>query len=331
MASIRQRGTKWQARVLRQGFPAETATFTTRAEAEAWAFSVEAEFRQGSYKDRSSLDTLVSAILLQYEQEVCLSPTTPRKSGHDDAIRIRAVARSKLGQYSLANLTPIVLAEWRDTRLKTVSAGTVVRDLACLSAIFNHARREWGYPFDNPVQGIRKPTTPQGRTRTLTLKEEEALLAAAAPVGRRSPWLQPIITLALETGMRKGELLSLQWENINLSKRTATLPATKNGTCRVVPLSSKAVACLEAITGKSVNGSVFHISRCALHLRWKAACVRAGVEGLHFHDLRHTAITRMSDKLSNVIELSAVTGHKSVQMLKRYYHPSAEALALKLG
>lgn len=329
MASIRQRQGKWQARVSRQGFPPETKTFATKAEAEVWARSVEAGIDKGTHQSRNSLEAVtVAEVLHKYGEEV--SPL--KKGAKAEAIRLAAVARSKLGKYSLANLTPAVMAQWRDERLKRVKAGTVIRDLAVLSSIFNHCRREWGYPFLNPVEQIRKPQMPSGRDRVLSPAEEEALLNEALPVGRRSPWLHPLIVLALETGMRRGELLSLKWENINPAKRTALLPDTKNGSKRMVQLSTKALDTLKRLRSLSSHDDViFPISVPALHLRWKAACKRAGIKDLHFHDLRHTAITRMADKLPNVIELSAVTGHKNLQMLKRYYHPSAEALAIKLS
>lgn len=337
MASIRQRQGKWQARVSRQGFPPETKTFATKAEAEVWARSVESGIDKGTHQSRNSLEAVtVAEVLRRYGEEV--SPL--KKGAKAEAIRLAAVARSKLGKYSLANLTPAVMAQWRDERLKRVKAGTVIRDLAVLSSIFNHCRREWGHPFLNPVEQIRKPQMPSGRDRVLSPAEEEALLNEALPVGRRSPWLHPLIVLALETGMRRGELLSLKWENINLAKRTALLPDTKNGSKRIVPLSNLALDTLKGLRSLASHdgvpqirsdGVIFPISVPALHLRWKAASKRAGIKDLHFHDLRHTAITRMADKLPNVIELSAVTGHKNLQMLKRYYHPSAEALAIKLS
>lgn len=327
MASIRQRAERWQARVTRQGFPPEVKTFRTRQEAEVWARAVEAEIDKGVFQSRSAAErTTLAEILQRYAEEV----TPSKKGAKDEAIRLHAIRRGRLGRYALTNLTSAAVASFRDERLKEVSAGTVLRDLALLSSVLNHARREWGFPIENVVQSIRKPRQPQGRERLLSETEELALLDAAAPVGRRSIWLRPIIVVALETAMRRGELLALRWENVRLDRRTALLPDTKNGTRRVVPLSTRAVETLAALP-RSIDGSVFPISEAALHLRFKLACGRAGIVGLHFHDLRHTATTRLADKLTNLAELSAVTGHRSLQMLKRYYHPNAEVLAAKLG
>ncbi|AYH43346.1 integrase [Azoarcus sp. DN11] len=327
MASVRQRGEHWQARITRHGFPPEAKTFRTRQEAEAWARSVEVEVDKGVYQSRTAAEqTSLGDILQRYAEEV----TPSKKGAKEETIRLAALRKMRIGKFALANLTPAVVASFRDERLKAVSAGTVIRDLAVLSSILNHARREWGFPVANVVESIRKPRQPQGRERLLSDEEERALLDAVAPIGRRSPWVQPIIVFALETAMRRGELLALRWEHVNLDKRTALLPDTKNGSRRVVPLSSRAVDTLRGMP-RSIDGRVFPISAPALHLRFKLACKRAGITGLHFHDLRHTATTRLADKLTNLAELSAVTGHKSLQMLKRYYHPSAEALAAKLG
>lgn len=327
MASIRQRGNRWQCRVTRHGFPPETKSFATKAEAETWARSIEVEMDKGAHQNRASVErTTLADVLLRYAEEV----TPCKKGAKDEAIRLNALRANKLAKHSLANLSAAAVAKFRDERLKTVSAGTVLRDLALISSVLNHARREWGFPVENAVQAIRKPRQPQGRERVLSHDEEARLLAASAPVGRRSPWLQPLIILALETAMRRGELLALRWEHVSLDKRTALLPDTKNGTRRRVPLSPRAIDTLKHMP-RAIDGRVFPISEPALHLRFKLACDRAGIGGLHFHDLRHTATTRLAEKLTNLAELSAVTGHKSLQMLKRYYHPNAEALAEKLA
>jgi integrase len=130
--------------------------------------------------------------------------------------------------------------------------------------------------------------------------------------------------------MRRGELLGLRWENIDLARQTALLPDTKNGTPRTVPLSTAAVELLKSLP-RNISGEVFPIKYFTLDAAFKRAVKRAGLKDFHFHDLRHTAITAMAVKLPNLIELSAVTGHKSLAMLKRYYHPDVEMLARKLG
>lgn len=180
--------------------------------------------------------------------------------------------------------------------------------------------------------------------------------------GTRNPWVAPVVKLAIETAMRQGELISLAWDNINLDVATAHLPKTKNGTARTVPLSVKAVAILQALVrarkdyekdcekaGTKPDPRVFFITQNALKIAWQRSLVRARkdyekdcekagtrpdpgfLQNITFHTLRHEATSRLAEKLSNILELASVTGHHDLQMLKRYYHPRAEDLALKLG
>lgn len=327
MASIRQRDGKWQVRVRRRGFADEAKTFNTRTDAERWARSVETEMDRGSFVSRSEAEAhTLEDIINLYITDVC--PT--QRSGPDAIIRLRATCRKTLAKLSMAALTPKAIAAYRDERLKQVKPATVIRELAFLSAIINHARREWDINIPNPIALIRKPTAPQGRDRVLSIEEEARLLAELVPVGRINVWLLPATILSLETGMRRGELVALRWSDVNLEAQTAHLPMTKSGTARTVPLSKKAVATLAALP-RSIDGRVIPVKGLTLHAALRKACARAEIVDFHWHDLRHTAITRMAQKLPNVIELAAVSGHRSLAMLKRYYHPSATDLAHKLG
>jgi integrase len=327
MASIRQRADKWQARIARKGHPPEVKSFGTRSEAVRWAREIEAAMDSGSFRTPGKAAAFVLRDLLQrYVEQV-----SPLKRGYaDETIRIRALQRARMAGYSLANLSPEVVAAFRDERLRTVKAGAVIRDLSLLSSVINHARREWGLGIDNPCALVRKPATPAGRSRVLQPDERERLLIALRPAGRRNPWMLPLVQLALSTAMRRGELLALRWEHLDLARRTVLLPMTKNGRPRTVPLSSEAVSLLSGLPC-SDDGRVFPIAAQTMEAAFTRARTRAGVQDLRFHDLRHTATSEMAAKLPNVIELAAVTGHQTIQMLKRYYHPNAEALARKLG
>lgn len=269
---------------------------------------------RGSFVSRSEAEAnTLEDIINLYITDVC--PT--QRSGADAVIRLRATCRRTLAKLSMAALTPKAVAAYRDERLKQLKPATVIRELAFLSAIINHARREWDINITNPVALIRKPTTPQGRDRVLSPEEETRLLAELVPFGRINVWLLPATILSLETGMRRGELVELRWSNVDLEAQTAHLPMTKNGTARTVPLS--------------IDGRVMPVKGLTLHAALRKACIRARISDFRWHDLRHTAITRMAQKLPNVIELAAVSGHRSLAMLKRYYHPSATDLARKLG
>ena len=327
MASISLRGDRWQVRVRRKGHFTQTRSFATRQDAEKWARALEADMDRGAYlplgeAQRITLGDLIERYLIE------VTPTF--KGAKEDTIRLRAMMRHPMCKLIMTAVSPTCIAKYRDERLLNVSPGTVIRELAYISAVINHARREWSINVENPVSRVRKPSAPAGRDRVLTRAEEIRLFEALRPTGRRSPWLYPLVVLALETAMRRGELLALRWEDVNLGVRTATLHDTKNGEARVVPLSSRALEVLRTLP-RSITGQVIPMTAFAACAAFERATGRAGIEGLRFHDLRHTAITWMAEKLPNVIELAAVSGHKSLRMLQRYYHPRAEELAIKLG
>ena len=341
MASIDQLPSGlWHARVRRKGYPAQRMSFRLREDAEAWARKVEGEQERGVWRDRAPLDgTSLGHLLTRYEREVLPGMKSAPVAKHHLA-RLRV----DLGHLALTSLTGAALAEWRDARLRCVASATVNRELSTLGGVLTWARKDLGLPVEHAVSGIRRP--PQGRARDRRLEgdEEQRLLEAledragdvqgakrsgAYRVGTRNPWMQPLVQLAVETAMRQGELLALTWDNVDLKAQTAHLPDTKNGEARTVPLSSRAVAVLEALP-RGADGRVFPLTAQAVKLAWGRACKRAGLEDLHFHDLRHEATSRLAEKL-NLLELAAVTGHKDLRMLKRYYHPRAADLAKKLG
>lgn len=336
MATIRQRGNKWHVQIRRLGFAPISKSFLSKQDAEKWARAIEREQDMGAYVCRTEAEnTTLSKLTERYKQEV-----VPRFRGaHTEEGRLANLANA-MGKLSLTAITPLIVANYRDERLKSVSPSTVLRELQTLSAMLNHARREWGIPISNAVEAIRRPSPNRARDRRLEPDEESRLMEAFESKGRnekgqlmagtRNPWIKPIVLLALETAMRRGELLSLRWQNVDLQRRTAYLPMTKNGDARTVPLSSCAVAVLKTLP-RSIDGRVFPLTANALKHAWERACASAGIEDLHFHDLRHEATSRIAQRLPNVLDLSAVTGHKELKMLKRYYHPRAEDLARKLG
>ncbi len=352
MASIKVRKGKWQARIRIKGVAELAKTFATRQDAESWAKITEAEIIRGVFIKRTDAErTTLAEALSKYEQEV-----TPNKRGAAQEVhRIKVWKGNKLAKKSLASLRGVDFAQWRDNRLKEVAPATVRLELAVISNLFNVARKEWGIEgLQNPIEGIRLPAVSNARARVFYAGEELYLLAALDASERdaqgrwgaacRNGYLKPLVLLALETAMRRGELLAMRWEDVRLKDRVVQLPITKNGQARSVPLSTKAVKLLKGLPRK-LYGAVFDdVTANAVKLaymravkRARASYVKAGGEDprmlvdLHFHDLRHIAVTRLAEKLPNIVELAAVSGHTDVRMLKRYYHPKAEALALKLG
>jgi len=327
MATIRKRGDyQWQAQVRRKGYPLQTKTFETRRDAEAWSRMIEREMDAGSFVSRSEAErTTISDIATRYREESMPKMKGERQEGQ----RLKRVV-DKFGDYHLSAISSAMVATWRDELAKTLAAQTVVHYLAVLSRLYDAAQRDFGIPLPlgNPVDNVRRPALNNARDRRLDADEEVRLLAALER--SRSRWLKPAVLLALETAMRRGELLQLRWADIDLVRQVAHLPDTKNGTSRDVPLTSKAVALLQALP-RSIGGRVLPASETALTEGFQRAAAKAGLVDFHFHDLRHEATSRLAEKLGNVLELASVTGHKDLRMLKRYYHPRAEDLARKLG
>lgn len=328
MATFRNRHGKWQARVQRKGQQPVSKSFQSKEDAQRWARQVEAEIDKGSYTNIALAErTLFKDVIERYVQEVTLKT----RSMKEDTYRLRALARHPIASLSMTALTPIKVAEYRDERLQLVSNGAVIRELSYFSSIINHARREWGINMVNPIPLVKKPPSPQGRNRILSGDELVRLFDALKPQIKSSNyWMLPLTKFALESAMRRGEILGLRWKHIDLQKRTAFIPLTKNGESRLVPLSSAAIEILTQLP-RNLDGRVFPVNGTAVSAAIEKARVKAKLENFHFHDLRHMAITRLAEKLPNLIELSAVSGHKSLAMLKRYYHPNPIQLAEKLG
>ena len=184
-------------------------------------------------------------------------------------------------------------------------------------------------PRGNPVEKIRKPSEGKSRDRRLTDDEWEMLVEECRK--SRNLHLWPAVQLAVETGMRQGELLALTWKNLDKKRSIAFLKDTKNGEERAVPLSPAALSVLDTLP-VSIVGKVIPVERMTLFHVFQAACGRAGIEDFTWHDLRHEALSRLAERGDmTVLELAAVSGHKTLQMLKRYTHLQAEKLAAKLA
>jgi integrase len=240
---------------------------------------------------------------------------------------LRVVLRHPLSRLSLHRLTPAEIAKYRDERLETVTGSSVRRELAVVRHCLQVARSEWGLGLPpNPVDQVKLPPPNNPRERRATVSELDRLLAACE--ARGNDWLGAVIQLAVETGMRRGELLAMRWDDVDLDARTALLRNTKNGHPRTVPLSPRAIEIIRDTP--HLADTVFAISANALRLAWERLRRRAGVCGLRFHDLRHEAVSRFFEKGLNMPEVAVISGHRDPRMLMRYTHPRAEAIAAKL-
>lgn len=340
----------YQAIVRKRGHPSQTKTFRTKRDAERWARQIENEMDRGVFQPRAESErTTVNTLMDRYARETL--PT--QKGGHREISRVKHL-KAGLGQYSLAALTSSLIANYRDERLKSVGPQSVKHELGLLQRALKQGAQEWGIalPGGIPTLMVKKPALPAARNRRLVDDEETRLLTACADA--RNPWLHPVVLFAIETAMRAGEIvetwkqdpsgaldahgkhlqvhvnLGLLWENVDLKKRTAHLPKTKNGEARTVPLSNRAASTLEALP-RTLDGRVFGMTYEAMKQAFDRACKRAGIVDLRFHDLRHEATSRFFEKGLNPMQVSAITGHKTLQMLKRYTHLRAEDLAKLLG
>lgn len=326
MATIRDRGERqWEARVRRRGFQTICKTFNTKADAEKWAGIVESEMTRRVFVDwREAEKTTLGEALERYLREI-----TPQKKGHQEAYVIKAWLRHPLALRPLTAVRSSDLAAYRHERLKEVGPKTVIHALNVISHLYNVAKSEWGMEgLINPVAAIKKPKLPPGRSRRISATELKRLLEAAADSDMKC--LTAIIELALETAMRRGELVALRWEYVDLEKRVAHLPMTKNGEPRDVPLSSRAVEILRNHP-RSTDGRVFPIHPDSVTRAFGDACKKAGIEGLRFHDQRHEATSRFFEHDGlELMDVAKITGHKTLQMLHRYTHLRAEQVAKKL-
>ncbi len=342
MASIEKRGDlQWRARISKDGYPRISKTFLKKADAERWALSIELAMERGEYTASSGGEKLTfDTIAAQYLKSV----TPTKRSARSEGPRIKELQKW-FGKFALTAIQTADVSKYRDARLEKVSAQTVLHHLNTLSVIFEYARIDLGiYTGLNPVRLIRKPTKAQPRERRVSKLELEYLLQSAQQ--SQAVGLKEIITLAVESSCRLGELLGLTWSRIDQEKWILHLIDTKNDTARHVALSTLAREALLAIS-KRDDGRVFNWSRAdSFEKTWQRCVARAKLnylasytdeynetflEDLRFHDLRHEAISRLFEQGLNPFEVASMSGHKTMQMLKRYTHVDAHKLAQKLN
>lgn len=342
----------WKAVIRKTGFPTTSKTFRLKRDAEDWARSTEDEMVRGMYVKRSQAEKLIfSDAIDRYLREVTVHKRTSTQKNEKQRA---AILKEHFGRYALAGITPDLVARYRDERLSGVNRkdargqpmplrpNTVRLEMALLGHLFTVAIKEWGVGLVyNPVLNVRRPSPGAGRNRRLSAEEEAKLLAL---VDRYSnPMLRWIVRIAIDTGMRSSEITSLRKGQVDLKKRVVLLKQTKNTTQRTVPLSKSAAQVFrEALSnptrpdketdlvffgepGKDGKRRPYNFNKA-----WGAIKAEAGMLDLHFHDLRHEAVSRFVEAGLSDQEVSAISGHKSMQMLKRYTHLRAEDLVGRL-
>lgn len=240
-----------------------------------------------------------------------------KKSWSEDRYRIEAHLKPFFGKLELKNISSLLIVRYRIKRLRTgVKKSTTNRELALLKVIFSRAI-DWGFAVENPVRKVKFFSEKDNqKERVLTLEEEKGLLELSAE------HLKPILMVALNTGMRRGEILSLKWDQVNLSKRFLQVENTKSGNNRVIPIND--VLMEELLRLKKLNEkSMFVFPNKSVRTAFENACRRADIKELRFHDLRHTFATRLVEQGIDLITIKELLGHHSVKVTERYTHPNA--------
>jgi len=312
---------RWQAQVARQGVR-KAKSFKTKREAQDWANRQEFLISEGELGgSRQELRELFD----RYAREV--SPS--KRGARWEIIRLELLKKDKLCDVRLNDLAPSDFADWKMRRLAEVAPASVNREMVLMSAVLTHARKEWGLIPVNPLSDVDKPSKPPPRDRRVSNEEIEKLeKCGGTDLTKFRARAVHAFKFAIETAMRAGEIISLTDETVDRKKRVATLPKTKNGTLRKVPLSSRAIELLDELP--EFEGGLFGLTSRQLDANFRAARGRAEIEDLTFHDSRHEAITRLAKKV-DILPLARIVGHKDIKMLQVYYNETAEELARLLG
>ena len=325
MAYYEKRGDAWRAQIRRKGYSTLSATFDTKAEAQRWAAEVEGDMSRKRFVDtREAESTTLSDALTRYINEVSES----KKGSTQEKVRAKKWQQSEYAGKSLAAIRSSDMATYRDAELKAgKSTATVRLNLALISHLYTVASKDWGIEgLKNPCQSIRMPKGSKQRERRPTTSELKALYKHAAGINAELP---VIIELAVETAMRRSELVMLRRDQIR--GRVALLEDTKNGERRSVPLSSRAAELLEGLPTPIDGGRFFHLKLDSVSNYFALACEAAKIKDLRLHDMRHEATSRMFERGLSMMEVASITGHKTLSMLKRYTHLCPSNLAEKLG
>lgn len=348
MATIRERidstGKKtYHVQIRLRGFPPQTQSFSSKTVAKQWASQVETELREGRYLPRAqALRHTVKEMLEEYRKRV-LIPLKPQE------LKVQGPQLDwwidKIGAYGLADITPAVIAKYRDELLQTPigkktlrqrSPATVVRYMALLSHAFNVAVKEWQWLPESPMPKVAKPKISNGRLRYLTEDEQKRLIATTKQSANH--YLYTIVSIALSTGMRLGEIMNLRWRNLLLEDNEEfgliLLETTKNGEPRGVPIVQSAHDAIKVLKAEHARQHKGRVKLDALlfpseddpkkpveiRKAWTTALKRAEISNFRFHDLRHTTASYLAMEGATAPQIAEILGHKTLQMVKRYSH-----------
>ena len=326
---------RYRVQIRLKGYPTQTATFKRKTDAKRWAQDTESAIRdRRHFKTAESKRHTLSDLIDRYIRDVL--PNKP-KSYKKQKQQLNWW-KEQIGAYLLVDVTPALIAEYRDklsreetSQERTRAPASVVRYMAALSHAFTIAVREWGWLDSNPMQKVTKPKEPRGRVRFLDDDERNNLLEACRQ--STNPYLYPVVVLALSTGMRQGEIMNLTWNDVDLHQGQIILHETKNGERRAVPLAGHALGLLkEHAKVKRLDTALLfpspHMNKpIDLRTPWLKALKKAKIDDFRFHDLRHSAASYLAMGGATSGEIADVLGHKTLAMVKRYAHLSEQHTA----
>lgn len=332
MATFTKRGDYWRAQVRRTGHPTQDQTFDTKEQGVKWARDIESRMDRGVFFDnREAEQTTLHESLDRYYNEISSLKSHPAQ----ELQRIKQWQRHPLAKRFLATLRGTDFAKYRDQRRAAGRAENTVRlELSLIGHLFVIARKEWGMEsLINPVSNIRKPSGSKERDRRLHPGEYELIHSSLSR--SENPYAAPAFDLAIETSLRQGMLHELCWEWVDFDKRVIHIPQKyrnigNKGVPVAVPLSTKAVSVLRAMP-RAISGRILDCSANAIRVLWNRRLKELGIEGLHWHDLRHESLSRLFERGMNPMQVSACSGHKSMSQLRRYVHLNAVDLVALLG
>ena len=308
MATLRKRNQKWQVQVRIRNYGSTSKTFINKKDALQWSREKEIELQRSVIKYKRQKFPVTKELIKKYIDNISI-----KKRGYEfEKYCFNNFLRTSFSNLPVNQISTLHLSEYRDLRLEKVKASTFLRELNLIRHFFNILKKEWGYEINNPCNNLTKPKVFQKRERRLNEYEYNFLVKG----NYSHTILRNIIEIALETGMRRGEILNIKKEHIKAN--TLLIPITKNGHQRVIPLTMKAKYILN-------NSKLpFPMSANAVRLAWERLKKKGNIKDLHFHDLRHEAISRFFEKGLSIPEVALISGHKDVRMLFRYTHLKAE-------
>lgn len=325
MATVRKRKNgKWICEVRRAPDFYKAKQFGNKHDALEWGINIERQLEL--HPDKPTGYTIRHAIERYLEEE------TPKKKGaKQEGHSLRRLLGSKLADVTLDDAESRDFQRWIDNRAEEVSGDSVRREFATLRTVLRKAKRKWRWTKNESFKDVELPKSNPSRDRIATDAEIERIMEALFYEGGKAKnnrhEIALAVILAIETAMRQGEIWGLSWKDINLKGRFVTLRDTKNNDSRNVPLSNKALEAIECFPSR--EGRLFSIQQGSGEAIFRRAVRLAGIEGLRFHDLRHTAVTRLAKKL-DVLDLARMIGHRDLRSLQIYYNPTASEIAKKL-